>query len=92
MEQPEKPEGMEAAILNPHHRPARFIQWVNLATCVKYQQEVRKLIYTTNASVFPTEDSLLIMLYLATMDITKKWAGRPTYSQLEIFFANRIPE
>ena len=52
----------------------------------KYPQEVRRLIYTTNAiegfnrqlrkvtrakSVFPTDDSLLKMLYLAMMDITK---------------------
>ena len=53
--------------------------------------EIRKLIYTTNAiegfnrqlrkvtkakSVFPTDDNLLKMLYLAMMDITKKWTGR----------------
>jgi putative transposase len=49
-----------------------------------------RLIYTTNAiegfnrqlrkvtkikTVFPSDDSLLKMLYLATMDITKKWTG-----------------
>ena len=64
--------------------------WANLSTCFKDPQEVRRLIYTTNAiegfnrqlrkvtkakSVFPTDDSLLKMLYLAMMDITKKWAG-----------------
>ena len=46
--------------------------------------------------VFPTDDSLLKMLYLATMDITKKWTGRRQdwgliHSQLEIFFADRLP-
>ena len=60
--------------------------WANLSTCFKFPQEVRRLIYTTNAieglnrqlrkvtkskSVFPTDDSLLKMLYLAMMDITK---------------------
>ena len=65
--------------------------WANLSTYFKYPQEVRRLIYTTNAiegfnrqlrkvtkakSVFPTDDSLLKMLYLAMMDITKKWTGR----------------
>ncbi|MCC5468728.1 IS256 family transposase, partial [Pelosinus baikalensis] len=65
--------------------------WANLSTYFKYPQEVRTLIYTTNAienfnrqlrkvtkakSVFPTDDSLLKMLYLAMMDITKKWTGR----------------
>ena len=54
-------------------------------------KEVRRLIYTTNTiegfnrqlrkvtkskSVFPTDGSLLKMLYLAMMDITKKWTGR----------------
>ena len=86
-------------------------KWPNLATYFKYPQQVRKLIYTTNAienfnrqlrkvtkakSVFPTDDSLLKMLYLAMIDITKKWTGRrqdwgAVHSQLEIFFADRIP-
>lgn len=87
-------------------------RWANLSTYFKYPVEVRKLIYTTNAienfnrqlrkvtkskSVFPTDDALLKMLYLAMMDITKKWTGRRQdwgliHSQLEIFFADRIPE
>jgi putative transposase len=86
--------------------------WPNLSTYFKYPQEVRTLIYTTNAienfnrqlrkvtkakSVFPTDESLLKMLYLSMMDITKKWTGRRKdwgliHSQLEIFFADRLPE
>jgi transposase-like protein len=65
--------------------------WAGLSTYIKYPGEARKIIYTTNAiegfnrqlrkvtkskSVFPTDDSLLKMLYLAMMDITKKWTGR----------------
>jgi len=85
--------------------------WAGLSTYFKYPQELRKLIYTTNAiegfnrqlrkvtkakSVFPTDESLLKMLYLAMMDITKKWTGRRQdwgliHSQLEIFFADRLP-
>jgi len=85
--------------------------WVNLATHFKYPKEVRTLIYTTNSiegfnrqlrkvtknkGVFPNDDSLFKMLYLAMMDITKKWTGRRTdwgqiHSQLEIFFADRLP-
>lgn len=84
--------------------------WPNLSTYFKYPQEVRTLIYTTNAienfnrqlrkvtkskSVFPTDDSLLKMLYLAMIDITKKWTGRRKdwgviHSQLEIYFGDRI--
>ena len=86
--------------------------WPNLSTYFKFPQEVRRLIYTTNAikgfnrqlrkvtkskSVFPTDDSLFKMLYLAMMDITKKWTGRrqdwsTIYAQLAVFFADRIPE
>lgn len=85
--------------------------WSKLSTYFKYPQEVRTLIYTTNAiegfnrqlrkvtkskSVFPTDDSLLKMLYLALMDITKKWTGKRRewgviHSQLEVFFAERLP-
>ena len=65
--------------------------WGNLSPCFKYLQEARRLIYTTNAiesfsrklrkttkarSVFPTDDSLLKMLCLTRMNITKKWAKR----------------
>ena len=84
--------------------------WANLSTYFKYPQEVRTLIYTTNAiegfnrqlrkvtknkGVFPTDDSLLKMLYLAMVDITKKWTGKrrewgQIHSQLEIFFAERL--
>jgi transposase-like protein len=47
--------------------------------------------------VFPTDDSLLKMLYLAMVDITKKWTGKrrdwgQIHSQLEIFFADRLPD
>jgi transposase-like protein len=86
--------------------------WPNLSTYFKYPQEVRRLIYTTNViegfnrqlrkvtkakSVFPTDDSLLKMLYLAMVDITKKWTGRRQdwsmiHAQLAVFFADRMPD
>jgi transposase-like protein len=86
--------------------------WANLSTYFKYPQEVMTLIYTTNAiegfnrqlrkvtkskGVFPTDDSLLKMLYLAMMDITKKWTGvRKDWclirAQLDVFFPDRMPE
>lgn len=86
--------------------------WPNLSTYFKYPQEIRRLIYTTNAiegfnrqlrkvtkakSVFPTDDSLLKMLYLAMMDITKKWTGRrqdwsAIHAQLAVYFEDRMPD
>ena len=86
--------------------------WPNLSTYFKFPAELRKLIYTTNAiegfnrqlrkvtkskSVFPTDDSLLKMLYLAMIDITKKWTGRrqdwsTIHAQLAVYYADRIPD
>ena len=85
-------------------------KWAHLSTYFKYPQAVRTLIYTTNTiegfnrqlrkvtknkGVFPTDESLFKMLYLAMMDITRKWTGRrrdwgEIHSQLEIFFGDRI--
>ena len=86
--------------------------WANLSTYFKLPQELRRLIYTTNAiegfnrqlrkvtkakSVFPTDESLFKMLYLAMMDITKKWTGRRQdwsmiHAQLAIYFEDRMPD
>ena len=86
--------------------------WPNLSTYFKFPEELRRLIYTTNAiegfnrqlrkvtkakAVFPTDDSLLKMLYLAMLDITKKWTGRRQdwaviHAQLAVYYADRMPE
>ena len=62
--------------------------WNNIATFFKYPDEIRKVIYTTNAvealhrqfrkvtkskSLFPNDDALKKMLFLAYRDISKKW-------------------
>jgi transposase-like protein len=85
-------------------------RWATLATYFKYPEEVRRLVYTTNTvegfnrqlrkvtksrTVFPTDDSLLKLLYLATEDITKKWTGRRQdwsriRAQLDIYFEERL--
>ena len=84
----------------------------NLSTYFKLPDAVRRLIYTTNAiegfnrqlrkvtkskSVFPTDDSLVKMLYLAMMDITKKWTGRRMdwsmiHAQCMIYYEDHMPE
>jgi putative transposase len=86
--------------------------WGNLATYFKYPETIRRIIYTTNAiegfnrqlrkvtknrGVFPSDDSLLKMLYLATMDITRKWTGKrqdwsQIHAQLEIYFEGRLKD
>lgn len=84
--------------------------WAELSTYFKYPPELRKIIYTTNSienfnrqlrkvtkskTIFPTDDSLFKMLYLAMNDITAKWKGRPRewtriLEQLIIYFDDRI--
>jgi hypothetical protein len=47
---------------------------------------------TKSKSVFPTDDSLLKMLYLAMVDITRKWTGLGASSTHKCrFFAERMP-
>ncbi|MFD1955329.1 IS256 family transposase [Paenibacillus thailandensis] len=84
--------------------------WDELATFFKYSPELRKLIYTTNMiesyhrqlrkvtkgkSIFPNDESLLKMLYLATMDVLRKWTGRvqnwgQILLQLTVHFPDRV--
>lgn len=84
--------------------------WTNLASYFQYPHEVRRIIYTTNAlegfnrqlrkatktkTVFPNDDALKKSLYLATMDIVKKWIsplqnwGR-AITQFSIMFGGRL--
>lgn len=84
--------------------------WDEIATFFKYPPEIRKLIYTTNViesyhrqlrkvtkgkAMFPTDDALLKMLYLVTMDVLRKWTGRvqnwgQILLQLSVFFEDRV--
>jgi putative transposase len=84
--------------------------WEELSAFFKYSPEIRKIIYTTNIiesyhrqlrkatkgkSIFPSDESLLKMLYLATMDVVRKWTTRvqnwgQILPQLAIHFSDRI--
>jgi len=63
--------------------------WENLSVYYKYPEEIRRLIYTTNIveglhrqfrkvtktkSLFPHDDALKKMLFMAYLDISKKWS------------------
>ena len=85
--------------------------WVELTTYFKYPYEVRRLIYTTNAiegyhrqlrkvtktkSTYPSDDALRKVIYLATLDISRKWTmpirdWGVCLSQLAIYFEDRLP-
>lgn len=84
--------------------------WSELSVFFKYPEEIRKLIYTTNPieslnrrirkvtktkSSFPTDESLMKLLYLVVVDISGKWnvTARnwgPILSQLRLNFGERV--
>ncbi len=84
--------------------------WDNLSTFFKYPQEIRTIIYTTNAveavhrqfrkvtknrSLFPNDDALKKMLYLAYRDLSKKWTmpirnWALVLSNFSIYFKDRF--
>jgi len=84
--------------------------WHKLSTFFKYTEDIRRIIYTTNTiegfhrqvrkvtknkGVFPSDDALLKLVYLAYRNISKKWT-QPlqhwslTVSQLSIHFEGRL--
>jgi transposase-like protein len=87
-----------------------YANWENLSTYFKYPPGIRRIIYTTNTlegfnrqlrkvtktkSVFPTDDALRKSLFLATMDIMKKWSmpvanWGSTITQFAMMFEGRL--
>lgn len=84
--------------------------WTELSTMFKYPPEIRKLIYTTNAienfnrqlrkvtktkSAFVSDDALMKLLYLTTMQIVDKWTmpirdWGMILDNLMIYFGDRV--
>lgn len=84
--------------------------WDELTVYFKYPNEIRKLIYTTNTieayhrqlrkitktkTSYPNDEALEKILYLATMEISKKWtqplrSWKECISQFMIYFEDRI--
>ena len=85
-------------------------KWEHLSSYFKYTGPIRKMIYTTNViegyhrqlrkvtknrSVFPSDESLFKLIYLASVDASKKWTmarqgWAQTVSQLAIHFGDRL--
>ena len=86
-----------------------FDNWERLNTYFQFPPAFRKIIYTTNAvealhrqfrkvtknkSVFPTDDSLLKIVYLSVMDLSDKWTKsihgwREALSALVLVYGDR---
>jgi transposase-like protein len=84
--------------------------WENVSTFFKYPDDIRRIIYTTNAveglhrqlrkvtknrSLFPNDEALMKILFLAIRDVEKKWTSplqnwSLTISQLSVMFEGRV--
>jgi len=84
--------------------------WKETSTFFKYPDEIRRMIYTTNSvealhrqfrkvtkskSIFPNDDALKKMLYLAYRDLSKKWTmpvqnWAIVLSHLSLIFEERL--
>lgn len=84
--------------------------WDNVKTFFSFPEQIRTMIYTTNAvesvhrqlrkvtknkAVFPTDESLVKMLFLAIRDVSKKWTmpmhgWKTIISHLSIAYGDRL--
>jgi len=84
--------------------------WAEITTFFEYPEQIRRLIYTTNPveayhrmvrkftkskAIFPTDDSIRKVVYLAVKEITNKWSTPCrdwglVYSQIMIYFEDRF--
>ena len=94
----------------PHVIKSWRTNWDSLTAFFRYPVEIRKIMYTTNIiesvnskfrkatsarRLFPTDDAILKSLFMAAMELEKKWTmsmrGWPKiYSQIAILFEDRI--
>jgi len=94
----------------PHVVKSWRVNWEALTAFFRYPVEIRRVMYTTNIiesvnskfrkatagrRVFPTDEALLKCLYMAALELEKKWS-RPikdwpsVYSQIAILFEDRM--
>ena len=84
--------------------------WTELTAFFEFPQEIRRIIYTTNTvgsyhrmvrkftkskAIFPTDDSILKVVYMSVQEISKKWTMPVrdwglAYAQFMIFFEDRL--
>lgn len=84
--------------------------WLELTAYFKYPYEIRRMIYTTNIiegyhrqlrkvtktkTAYPTDEALVKIIYLATIEASKKWTmsvrdWKNCISQFAIYFEDRL--
>jgi transposase-like protein len=94
----------------PHVLKSWRQNWDSLTAFFRYPVEIRKVMYTTNViesvnskfrkatgarRLFPTDDAILKSLYMAALELEKKWT-KPirgwfeVYPQIAILFEDRL--
>ncbi|HYT35788.1 MAG TPA: IS256 family transposase [Ktedonobacteraceae bacterium] len=87
-------------------------QWARVIPLFAFSEDIRKVIYTTNAiesvnmtlrkvtrnhRIFPSDEAVYKVLYLAIQNIAKKWTmpireWKPALNRFAIEFAGRLPQ
>jgi len=95
----------------PTISPSWLTDWDRLTVLFDYPPEIRRVIYTTNAieslnytlrkrlktrGVFPNDESIVKVLYLALHNVAKKWTRpirdwKAALNQFVILFGERVP-
>jgi putative transposase len=95
----------------PTISPSWLTDWDRLTVLFDYPLEIRRVIYTTNAieslnytlrkrlktrGVFPNDESIVKILYLALQHVAKKWTRpirdwKAALNQFVILFGERVP-
>jgi len=95
----------------PTISPSWLTDWDRLTVFFDYPPAIRRVIYTTNASeslnytlrkrlktrgVFPNDESIVKLLYLALQNIAKRWTRpirdwKAALNQFVILFGERVP-
>src|SRR5512135_776548 len=97
--------------LYPNISKAWRAHWARVIPLFAFSEDIRKVIYTTNAiesvnmtlrkvtrnhRIFPSDEAVYKVLYLAIQNITKKWTmpirdWKPALNRLAMEFADRFP-
>jgi len=95
----------------PTISPSWLVDWDRLTVFFDYPPAIRRVIYTTNAieslnytlrkrlktrGVFPNDESIVKVLYLALQNVAKKWTRpvrdwKAALNQFVILFGERVP-
>ena len=95
----------------PAISPSWRADWERLTVFFDYPPEIRKVVYTTNAieslnyslrkvlknrGAFPSDESILKVLYLGMQNVAKKWSmpirdWKAALNQFVILFGDRVP-